>query len=458
MFYICAPSLQNEGIVALKMLFLYIFVLPTLVLGDYVPGEPGAAWTSDELLAVKAKLQNILRNPKGYLERVPETFVSFHQNEEKSWYTGAEIYERYEKTTKEGGIEEGFHSKDALLPNVAKMIRLAFHDCIKDGETGGCNGCLNFEGMGTESEGIEHQMCMWKHFQVKRNETCARNSHPKSTDNNNLLWVSQVLEAVYTAENLPIPPWSRRNPTQRFTQQSLKATGKSRADLWAYAGLVAVELAGQFHNNLCVPCTAKHCRSETTTFCPGQVDENSPSCAYKMPPLTFKYGRRDCIEKCSGGNKNFGFCSPAEENHPNPQGNGKDVTKFFKEDFGLTARETIALMGAHTFGHANEQISGFLHYPWVVMEESSLNNEYYKGVVDKGIYRRKFGKSKDYKQACDMEISSFIGDEYGKAMHVDWVVRSQWQNMDGGPWNWNPFVRKCDRRICDQIGTKNWVR
>ena len=92
------------------------------------------------------------------------------------------------------------------------------------------------------------------------------------------------------------------------------------------------------------------------------------------------------------------------------------------------------------------------------MEESTLNNEYYKGVADKGIYRRKFGKSKDYKQACDMEISSYIGDEYGKPMHVDWVVRSQWQNMDGGPWNWNPFLRRCDKRICNQIERKNWVR
>ena len=66
-------------------------------------------------------------------------------------------------------------------------------------------------------------------------------------------------------------------------------------------------------------------------------------------------------------------------------------------------------------------------------------------------------KSKDYKQACDMELSSFIGDEYGNPMHVDWVVRSQWQNMDGGPWNWNPFLRKCDKRICNQIKRKNWV-
>ena len=53
----------------LSSLTLVFYLLPALALGDYVPGEPGAAWTSDELLAVKARLQNILRDPKGYLSR-----------------------------------------------------------------------------------------------------------------------------------------------------------------------------------------------------------------------------------------------------------------------------------------------------------------------------------------------------------------------------------------------------
>ena len=339
---------------------------------------------------------------------------------------------------------------DAVLPDIAKVIRLAFHDCIKDDETGGCNGCLNFEGMGTESPGIISQMCML-------DETCPRSSHPKTTDNNNLLWVSQVLEQVYNARNLPIPPWNNNFPATNFTKQSLRKTGKSRADLWAYAGLVAIELAAQYHNNLCEPCTQAHCASETTTFCAGQVDENSPSCAYKIPEITFKYGRRDCVERCQGRNKKFRFCSPAHENHPDPQGNGNSVTNFFKEDFGLTGRESIALLGAHTFGHANEQISGFRHYPWVMQGLDRLNNEYYKGLVDKGMYRRQFAKSADSKKPCDMEHSSFIGNEQGNPFHVDWLVRSQWQNQDGGPWNWTPFARKCDKRICDTIERTNWV-
>ena len=40
-----------------------------------------------------------------------------------------------------GGIDEGVHLHDAVLPDVAKVVRLAFHDCI--GENG-CDGCINY--------------------------------------------------------------------------------------------------------------------------------------------------------------------------------------------------------------------------------------------------------------------------------------------------------------------------
>ena len=36
-----------------------------------------------------------------------------------------------------------------------KVLRLTFHDCLKyDDGTGGCDGCLNWEGMGTEYEEV----------------------------------------------------------------------------------------------------------------------------------------------------------------------------------------------------------------------------------------------------------------------------------------------------------------
>ena len=37
---------------------------------------------------------------------------------------------------------------------------------------------------------------------------------------------------------------------------------------------------------------------------------------------------------------------------------------------------------------------------------------------------------------CESEDSTFMGDEHGRPWDFDWVVRSQWQNNDGGPWGW----------------------
>ena len=107
------------------------------------------------------------------------------------------------------------------------VCRLGFHQCLKfsDG-TGGCNGCLNFRNMGVETRGRD---CL-------RTQSCALNTHEKVTDNNNLLWVARVLEILYTEKN---PPFSRAKDFQLKT--SLRDSGKSRADLWAYAGLVAME-------------------------------------------------------------------------------------------------------------------------------------------------------------------------------------------------------------------------
>ena len=39
-----------------------------------------------------------------------------------------------------------------------------------------------------------------------------------------------------------------------------------------------------------------------------------------------------------------------------------------------------------------------------------------------------------------------------------WLPRSQWQNNDGGPWNWHPFGLKCDPRKCEKISESQMVR
>ena len=92
----------------------------------YVPGTPGAPWSHQEVLTVKSKLYSIFSGRGGYaaLEQIygkppsnPSNWMDF-----PNWMD---------------------------VPNAAKMLRLGFHDCLKykDG-TGGCDGCLNWEGVG----------------------------------------------------------------------------------------------------------------------------------------------------------------------------------------------------------------------------------------------------------------------------------------------------------------------
>ena len=353
----------------------------------YVPGQPGAPWTKKEVIAVRGQIGWIIRNSKTALFQVDGGPVSTLEGKVANWrnISGKEIYYRYKRSIDENppGIRESSSLQDAVLPNLSKLVRLTFHDCIKDSETGGCNGCLNFNHMGEENHGAKSQRC-------HKDQSCARESLPELTDNNNLLWVARVLEILYTNKN---PPFSASKQFQ--LKASLRDSGKSRADLWAFAGLVAMETASQNHNNFCDP--------EGEGLCPGQFDESSPPCNYTLPNLTFKTGRKDCIPSCSGEDAAYGFCSTANETHCHPHGNGDSVTEFFQDTFNFTSRETVAILGAHTLGHANEQISGFRHYPWTSGGfQHVLNNNYYKQMANSGMYRTFRRKSFHKLQECNL--------------------------------------------------------
>ena len=410
-------------------------LFPICICSPYVPGTPGAPWTTKELLAIKGQLTWIMRKNKDALFKVQGGPVSFLEGKHVRWQTitGKDIYKRYSREAEAtiSGIKENNKLEDVVLPNIGKLVRLAFHDCLKDSETGGCNGCLNFRNMGAEGEGADSQGC-------HNDEICLKDSLERRIDNNNLLWVARVLEILYTDTK---PPFSKSRKFRLKT--SLKDSGKSRADLWAYAGMVAMEISSILHNNFCDP--------NGEGLCPGQFDERSPSCHYTLPTLTFKTGRRDCIPSCTGPDSFYEFCSIANEVQPDALGNGESVTNFFKDSFNFTPRESIAILGAHSLGHAHEQISGFRHYPWTSGFQNVLNNNYYKQMANSGMYRNRRKRRFTKKQKCNLEISSFIGDEYGNPITSFWLPRSQWQNNDGGPWNWNPFGLSCDPRKCKKI-------
>ena len=66
----------------------------------------------------------------------------------------------------------------------------------------------------------------------------------KQTNNNGLGYTVEVLEGIYTDPNFPF----NLAPALPI---SLRDSGKSRADLWAYATILAVEYGVQTNNIQC---------------------------------------------------------------------------------------------------------------------------------------------------------------------------------------------------------------
>ena len=118
---------------------------------------------------------------------------------------------------------------------------MAFHDCLKygngldAGEVNGCDGCLNPTGMMTDL------------FEKYGDDPSynAPNNLTFFTNNNGLTVTADILEEVFTN---PKFPRARGIPTLDI---SMKNSGKSRADLWAFAAMVAVKIGVDNNNDAC---------------------------------------------------------------------------------------------------------------------------------------------------------------------------------------------------------------
>jgi len=346
----------------MKVIFLLI-ALVGYCLCDYVPGEPGAPWTREEVLAVKAKVNMIFGKWGG-------------DNAVKELYNG----------------QVPFSWVD--VPNAAKMIRLAFHDCLryKDG-SGGCDGCLNWEGVGVRFDDAPGQ---FKYANVGE------------TNNNGLRFTVEVLEAIYTDPEFP----KGKAPALNV---SLKASGKSRADLWALAAIAAVEFGIETNNMVCDDTYEKE---KLGKQCNQQ--KGTDQCHTVLPePIKFETGRRDCTE--------FGdkpYKATKHETHPNAVGSGKMTADFFEKEFGFTGRESVAIMGAHTMGRLHVHVSLF-RYLWTTRGQHSFNNVYYKNIVREPRYAFHNGN-----------CNKLIPDAEGNVPKTRWVVHARKDTPNGGPVHW----------------------
>mmetsp|Transcript_40090 Transcript_40090/g.69518 ORF Transcript_40090/g.69518 Transcript_40090/m.69518 type:complete len:1256 (-) Transcript_40090:279-4046(-) len=233
---------------------------------EYVPGTPGAPWTEAEMLAIKAKLWHVLSLTQ---MEVAALYASLHGD----GYADSQHYFR--------GLYMG------RMP--ATWNRLGFHGCLpdedSDGKSSGCDGCLYWDGIGHVYLDYFAQTVI----PVEKGHNAAPNF------NNGLGPAVEILEMIYRNGS-----WPEKTPVM---EKSLFETGKSRADLWAFAGSNAVEF-GVFLNNMICQFPDFEMKN---VFWPDSLESNSwysqhcnqfygtPNCTVDLGKgFDFKTGRKDC--------------------------------------------------------------------------------------------------------------------------------------------------------------------
>merc|ERR1712018_282144 len=206
--------------VVLKMISIWtvlLFILP-LTLGAYQPGTPGAPWTEEQAEIIRAKLYRLGKKSMMYTKDVD--LIESTSGNSKYLYDPdmTTVTPDYSKCVSDQACDQRFAkrlNKLKIGPN--KLLRLAFHDCVgyqDDPQGTGCDGCLKFDENRMENHGLQH--------------------------------TAAVLERLYT--EVDFPNWKKKWPNLDASPYEL---GMSRADLWAFAGLVALDFFQLRTDELC---------------------------------------------------------------------------------------------------------------------------------------------------------------------------------------------------------------
>jgi len=297
------------------------------------------------------------------------------------------------------------------------LMRLAFHDCIPytDG-SGGCDGCMNWEGMYSETPNPNKKADQYKFDPVN------------ATDNKGLDRIAEKLELIYTSLD-----WPFQDPS---LDVSLYQSGKSRADLWQLAGLVALEQALERANRACD--LDYHARQQVTLL------ESRDACEFKLTkPLKFLTGRKDCISDDPEGRA---FVTTKHENHPKLFGDGNHIIDYGRNMFKVDAEHWMALQAIHGATHA-AKIG--LKYTW--FGPGYISNMYFKMIANHPKYSfwkggdlafttciTSQGEEEDSVARCaDIPIQDYaFGDKEGNpTAQTGWRASCMylWNTDEGGP-------------------------
>ena len=148
----------------------------------------------------------------------------------------------------------------------------------------------------------------------------------------------------------------------------------------------------------------------------------------------FKTGRKDCVPDPDAARP---WMAPRHEIHPAAIGNGIETVNFYKDNFGLTARQAIGLhAAAHSFGRFNSPVSLFA-YQWTKDQTPLFNNQFLKILRAEPMY---FGQCRNGDGTCRL-----VGDAYGNKPKTSWQVVKKKITENGGPFQWhhayNRFVK-----------------
>merc|ERR1712226_1088145 len=348
----------------------------------YIPGNPGGQWTPEEVDSTRQRILQMI---------TPD------------WIEKSEIGIADSKLgrNKDGGPGQ-------CTENV--LMRLVFHDCIPyvDSNDGwACDGCMNWSGMESETPNPNDASHYYKFEPLN------------ATDNKGLDGAAIALEKIYTTLD-----WPFQTPS---LEVSLYQSGKSRADLWQLAGLVALEQSLERANRACD--LDFHARQQVTLL------ESRDACEFKLTkPLKFVTGRKDCISDDPEGRA---YVTTKHENHPKLFGDGNHIIDYGRNMFNIDSEHWMALQAIHGAVHA-AKIG--LKYTW--FGPGYISNMYFKMIANHPKYSLEKGGDLAFTSCTNsggepVPIRDYaFGDKDGNPVaQTGWRTSCMylWNTDEGGP-------------------------
>jgi len=153
-------------------------------------------------------------------------------------------------------------------------------------------------------------------------------------------------------------------------------------------------------------------------------------------PLVFQTGRKDCVVT----NTKRPFEDSEVDELPDDASNGSATVTYMEKEFGFTARETVAIMGAHTVGAFHQEVTGH-KYVWTT-DWLTFNNQFYRNIVGK---REWF---------FDDNECTKVGDAFQNRGVAIWVAKKNWIYKSGGPIQWIQNKLVCPN--CEKVLSDEW--